>query len=229
MAIIRIGQVIGGISGSIGGTTFVNSSFGLVARRRLRRTNKCTKRQLEMRRNLQVIHDGWLALTDLERGGWEAFARNYRRPNRLGVSRAITTYQLFVMQQMPLQVMGMGVTLRECPTYEGMAAPYDLTLDFPQFGALRISWRNPVVWLPFFHTLIFGARPQTAYFQEHAWRWRFLEHVVSHVGAEVADVTASWVATWGRPALDEVCVVRIYNWHAFALRSAYAKGWGRVG
>jgi len=95
VAIIRLGHVIGAISGNLQGINYAQTRFGPVIRKRLQRVNKSTPAQLAQRALFQRVNLDWLTLSDSERLAWSKSASGFKFYNRLGLPFSLSGFGLF--------------------------------------------------------------------------------------------------------------------------------------
>jgi len=74
VAIIKLGSLISGISGSVGGATFSNSRSGPFVRPWSRGSNPRSTKQSLHRSRVATLSASWRALTDLQRAAWNIWA-----------------------------------------------------------------------------------------------------------------------------------------------------------
>ena len=96
MALIRTGVGIAAISGKVGGVVFAQTRNGIVARGLGKTTRNTSARALERNTRYAYARFGWGAKTDEERQAWRTAAGQIHFPNRLGLMRNISGYQLFM-------------------------------------------------------------------------------------------------------------------------------------
>lgn len=142
MAIFRAGAVVAAISGTVGGQVFVQSAKGNVIRSTPNQVNQRTPRQLLQRASLSRWLVAWRTLTSAQRLSWNAAARVRNFPNRLGVDRQISGFNLYVKLNIVYQNAGLALlttpTLMETTlmtpigalTYTN-APPFYFTLSTP--------------------------------------------------------------------------------------------------
>ncbi len=114
MAIFRTGPLIGGISGSIGGVTFVNARGSKVVR--FRPPKRKTEQQFRIagtpgaRAALAITVKAWGNLSDANRINWQAAARDFNFTNRLGQSSALSGLQFFIKVNYPSALAGLIIS-----------------------------------------------------------------------------------------------------------------------
>lgn len=100
MAIYRTGPLASGISGKVGGAVFVNAPGSKVIRRSpttlTKRKSPPGPNQTPPRAALAIAQTGWTALTTASRTAWNTLASQINFPNRLGESRPIAGFQLYM-------------------------------------------------------------------------------------------------------------------------------------
>jgi hypothetical protein len=95
MAIVRMGSVVGGISGRVGGVVFAGGRAGAVAKAAGRRVGGQTTRAMAAQSVPSAVAGAWNALTDAQRASWRTAAASLQRTNRLGMGRQISGWQLY--------------------------------------------------------------------------------------------------------------------------------------
>lgn len=150
MAIFRPGGVAGAVSGKLGGQVYVVGRSGPVVRSRASGTGRDTAASVLARGMPGRIGAGWSALTDAQRGTWRTAAAALRFPNRLGVLRSISGFQLYTKYVMdvylgspPAALVAPSQSLLYSPTLAGAyfieSGPYALTT-----GGLPLPGTTPV-------------------------------------------------------------------------------------
>lgn len=96
-ALVKLGPVVAGISGSIGGTTFARNRGGSYARNRTVPINPSTSRQNAVRALMGNLAQVWTnTLNDVQRAAWELYAANVTVNNKLGEARNLTGQNMFI-------------------------------------------------------------------------------------------------------------------------------------
>lgn len=95
MAIVKLGSIVSGISGSLGQTTFANRRTGLIAAKRCLKINRRTTSQLESRATLRAVQHAWAGLSNQQRTEWKIAAQQSKLTNRLGTTITLSAYQYF--------------------------------------------------------------------------------------------------------------------------------------
>lgn len=95
MAIVRMGAVVGGISGRVGGVVFASGRSGAVVKTAARRVGGDTVRARSVQSVPSAVAGAWAALTDAQRAAWRTAAASVTRTNRLGLGRQLSGWQLY--------------------------------------------------------------------------------------------------------------------------------------
>jgi len=96
MAIFTTSPIVGSISGTVGGQTFVSAPRANVVRPRRRKTVAHTALAYESKTRFAVARSLWFAMTNAARDAWRQVAQQNPVPNRLGVRRPRSGWQTFV-------------------------------------------------------------------------------------------------------------------------------------
>lgn len=99
MAIIKLGALVVGVRGTIGGVTYSANKSGTYAKAWGKGSNPKTTRQQNSRGILASMGPAWQALTAGQRADWSAFAATDPEPhvNSLGEPVVFSGYMLFSM------------------------------------------------------------------------------------------------------------------------------------
>ena len=110
MAIVRLGHLIGAISGSLGSTNFANHRGVVIARQRARPQNQRTEKQ--MLRRARYIHfaRSWRNLTQARRNAWQSPARQISFQNRLGQPTTLSGFAYYMRVQLELPLTELNPT-----------------------------------------------------------------------------------------------------------------------
>lgn len=129
MALVKYGQGVAQMSGSIGGTTYSRNASGAYARNRSIPVNPNTARQQGVRNNLSALVDAWSAdLTEVQREQWRLYAANVSVKNRLGDDIFISGFNMFVRSntarlQLPLGAIDDGPGVLTLPGVDEAMVP----------------------------------------------------------------------------------------------------------
>ncbi|KKM91774.1 hypothetical protein LCGC14_1225180 [marine sediment metagenome] len=96
MAIVRLGPVVSGISGAIGGLVFVSGRNGTVVRPRPQPSHKGGPFIATARASMYNLRRAWSNLTTLQQNAWRTRANDFNTTNALGQSSPINGFQLFL-------------------------------------------------------------------------------------------------------------------------------------
>jgi len=99
MGIFKPGALVGGISGKVGGATFVNTSGSSVIRMSKRHGKYPSNAQLQESTNLQRAIIRWKNLSVDNKKLWNVAALTKTFSNRLGEQMILTGYQYFLKAQ----------------------------------------------------------------------------------------------------------------------------------
>lgn len=119
----KISPILGGLSGSIAGSTFSHNKGGQYVRQRTIPTNPTTTKQSAVRNIIAIVSSSWFGLTANQRTEWEQWAALYPVVDSLGQSVQLTGHQAFVGLNTRLQLAGVAIV----PTCPVGAGPVDLT------------------------------------------------------------------------------------------------------
>ncbi|KKN23252.1 hypothetical protein LCGC14_0906970 [marine sediment metagenome] len=172
MAIARIGNVVGAISGNLGGVVFANTHQGLLVKHRPLKTNQRTTDQLAERSRMQRIITVWKTLTTAEYLEWRVLADKVNQTNRLGVTSSSSPLSIFI--RMNRVEAYLGIPLIRTPYRLGAAEAcfvesivftegsfYDVALSFSDPFAHRNVW-------------VYGYRPMRTSPTRGVRSWKFL-------------------------------------------------------
>ena len=96
MAIYSPGPAVGSISGNLGGVSFANPRGSPVIRKARRPSPANAPAQRTAQTRLLIVKNAWLGLSADNQKAWRTYATNTPSSNRLGVSRQITGFQIFL-------------------------------------------------------------------------------------------------------------------------------------
>jgi len=110
MALVRFGQGVAEIIGSIGGTTFSRTKAGAIARNRTKPVNPNSDEQSFVRSNFQQAVDMFRTLDFATITEWNEFAQTQSRQNALGESYVPSGKQLFMQAALNQLVIDSAAT-----------------------------------------------------------------------------------------------------------------------
>lgn len=96
MAIFQPSAIVGSVSGNVGGISFANPRGSKVIRKARRPTANAKASQLKAQTVFANAARKWRTLDAETREAWNQYAAQNPRPNKLGVTRALTGYQAWV-------------------------------------------------------------------------------------------------------------------------------------
>ncbi len=142
MAIYTPGPLIGAMSGKIGGMVAVQARGARVLRRPPTRTPRRTAFKATSDALFANIRAGWHDLTDDERSAFVTAARDFPNTNRLGETRPLSGFQLFIKINMELRLEP-GSFITDAPTDGVGGPPLSVTADLQEVGDFDIGAQPP--------------------------------------------------------------------------------------
>lgn len=121
MAVVKYGEYITAMSGSVGGTTHARNRFGFYVRNRTKPVNPNTGRQQAVRSALTQMTTRWSqTLTQAQRDAWKLYADSVVMKNALGEAIYLTGFNHYLRSNIPLVVIAAtivddGPTIFELP------------------------------------------------------------------------------------------------------------------
>jgi len=208
MALIAPSAVISRISGTIGAVNFARTRNGTVARKALSRPRRQSAVQLDQRAALHNARIQWVALTLDERAAWNAAARDHPTPNRIGVRRNVSGWQLFA---------GLLCT-KGWEVLEDLEHPPRMLKSFPIYNVEIAEAGGPafnITWAPDTNILtkscqLFAARPFSSQPLNYLKYWRFIG--TRKPADDDWDVYDLFVAAFGVPQSGEILYFKIRIW-----------------
>jgi len=125
MAKVKMGIVVVGIRGTIGGLTFSANRAGNHARAWSKSANARSSLQSGRRVILSVAAQGWRGLTDINRQDWDTLAAVEPQYDAFGVEYFLSGFQRYVRFQSWLKTVGRAATTG--PTLEAAPAAPTVT------------------------------------------------------------------------------------------------------
>ena len=142
MAIFKPGALVGGISGSLGGVTFVSGPRSPVVRHRPARPRPKGAGIEAQQALMNLLQLEWAGFTDAERAAWRAAATTYQRSNRLSQSAPLTGIQMFL--KVNLEAGPSGAPFFPAPNVTGTSeGPRDFSVSLSAAGALTWTANPP--------------------------------------------------------------------------------------
>lgn len=170
MAIVRVGGVVEGISGTFGSVVFANTANGAVAKRCPSKVRQQSKEQLRQRATIKSLQRRWAFLSDDLRLQWATAAREFPSVNRLGLQSTITAYQLFLKVNASLPNAPEVYRARP-PNMRASNQPSAVSLVSQQGGATVLTFAD----IPndvFNWIILFGSQPASPNPRSHWSYWR---------------------------------------------------------
>lgn len=109
MAVIKLGALVTGIAGSIGGTTFRRTRTGLLAMNKSGGQSRNRARQNSILNTLRARIQAWTELTALARGEWNDAAPNFQFPDKFGDLKTLTGRELFIKLSTRAQLVDLPI------------------------------------------------------------------------------------------------------------------------
>lgn len=106
MALVKYGEMISGMSGSVNGTTHSHNRFGSYMRNRTFPINPNTGRQQAVRSALTQLTTRWSqTLTQVQRDAWKLYADTVVMKNKLGDNVFLTGFNHYLRSNIPIVVI----------------------------------------------------------------------------------------------------------------------------
>lgn len=132
MALVRFGNGVTEMRGSIAGTTFSRVRGGAIARNRTVPVNPNTLKQADVRSQFAMIVAAWNSVSKNDIDGWNSFATGVELVNRLGEAYTPSGRQVFLSINLAKQFAGLAL-LTEAPSSPNLPDPdagiTDLTIE----------------------------------------------------------------------------------------------------
>ena len=165
MAIFSQGPIVGAISGSVGGATFVNGRGSRVLRHRPARPAPKGTGIQATQSAMNQLQNAWADLTDAQRLQWRTAAVNVNRTNRLGLSAPLSGLQFFLSVNIPMR-QSPAAFFPEPNVVGTSEGPTSFTVSLSAAGSLTWNAQPPFgfgagFWLCWAR-LIFTPTPPTA-------------------------------------------------------------------
>ncbi len=201
MAIFRSAAIVSSISGNLGGLNFSRGRQGPYIRKRLSRTNRKTPAQLAQRSRFTSLTRHWSDLTGLETAAWNTSARLVATPNRLGVPTRLSGFQFFIQYNLahvddPTFIDTPPTILTRTPVVTDIGGNLDEILFFTVFFTVPPTSTN-------YDVYISAGRPYSDVRPSFWNNWKFLKKANVAQGAQLVDIEAEFIATFGDPVQGE--------------------------
>lgn len=109
MAVAKLGMIITDIAGSIGGTTLKRQSGNIAVYNKSRGPNKSILYQNKGLGRMNNARAVWRNYDNTQKEGWDSKASDFTFPDKFGVPRNITGYQLFTKSSNALDIISESV------------------------------------------------------------------------------------------------------------------------
>ena len=110
MALIKLTAIVDNISGKLNGTVFARNKGGHYMRSKSNPTNPRTTPQSIVRGVLGSISSKWRALTQGQRDAWDGAAPDFPYQNRMGDTKILSGFSLFMKLNQNIFNAGAGIT-----------------------------------------------------------------------------------------------------------------------
>jgi hypothetical protein len=130
LALVKFGNGIAEIRGSIAGNTYTRNSYGSVIRQKVTPVNPNTAAQSATRSGFGTVSGLWRLLTASDQAAFNAVAPDYTRTNIFGDNVPLTGQSLFMKLSNQLTNLGLAITNAAIPP---------LTVSSPSFSAVEID------------------------------------------------------------------------------------------
>lgn len=201
--IFRPGQLVSAVSGSIGGLTASQGKTGPYIGQRRRRPTGQTMSQQNHQALFRIVQNEWTDLTDDERTAWRVYAATTPTVNRLGISRSISGWQLFLRVNL-FRMGAPGANVETKPRGGDSPVPTEsisltssgptnlnLTVDYPQSASnTRLA--------------VYGARTFRPYATQSIRRWVVIDGGTATALGTSIDIYSAFTAVLGAPVTDEI-------------------------
>lgn len=205
MALVRTSSIVGAISGNLQSVNFTQSKSGTVVRSRLRRVNRRTKRQTKIRRNLTALRNRWRGLTEEQRITWNVLTATLSEPNRVGLVRPLTGWQLYMKQNLVNLSTGLNFE-DDAPLPIQAQPPVTISGSFTAGGPYTITFTYADTTLAIVGHFFLDTVPTNA-IRRFYGNWRLGGSVLDLVPS--ANVFTEWTTNSGWPELQSGEVVGI--------------------
>lgn len=209
--IISPGPLVSAASGSIGGLTFALAKNGRQVKLRALKPRRRSELEARRRARFQNLVALWQSQSVETRAAFSRSAQLVLFPNRLGIPRALSGFQLFMY--LALSRPNSTVTIFSAPSLmlrsAGVAAP---SLAASASGAITLSF---TVNDPGGTSLVYsyGSRPVNSKPRAHFTSWRYLQANSCATGANNVTLTTLFDFHFGHPRQGEVIAVRFRSFN----------------
>lgn len=212
MAIFRPGSIVGAISGNLGTLNFVAGKGTPIVRKRIRKKDSQTPKQITQRSGTQTISSLWRKIPADTRLKWNTAAKKFPHKNRLGQTSQPSGFQLFFTCAMGTWLWNRATGAPVPPAPETIALR-TLTFSASASGNIRIAF-NPTIFAVHL-ARIYASRPFSTVIPKH---FPNLKHMTTSTGdvGDFVDITSEFDAAFGHPAEGEAVLATV---------SLFTPGW----
>lgn len=195
MALVKYGEMISYMSGSVNGTTHSRNKAGAYMRNRSIPSNPQSLAQTAVRNRLAGNSQDWRGLTEAERDAWNGSAPNFPSINVFGDVRELSGNSLFVGLNNNLQNVGAGsITVPPAPTGADALATLSVTASTGPDLVTVAYTPDPV---PVSHSLVINCTANiSAGINNFKNKLRQIS-IIAPAAASPADITAAYTARFG--------------------------------
>ena len=214
MAIIRTSSIVAGISGSVGGQTFVNSRNGVVARIRPHRRPSPSGVLLTQQALFANLTRAWRTTTAEDRDAWRALALDNPKTNRVGQTSQPSGFQFFLEVNLNRVRSGSSITLSPPELIlQNVDIPIEVTFQAPATYDILFTLANKGIGTK---VQISGSRSGSTIVPKFSRGWRIVhEQTLPFTSFFTADVFNAWVAAFGAMEPGEAFALRIIFYSPF--------------
>lgn len=223
MAIIKMGTIVVGIRGTVGGLTFTNSRSGPVAKAWSRPTRTVTGKQSDQRVKLSGWPGQWRALSSADKTAWNDWANlpDQEKTNSLGETYTISGWNWYLTVNTWREMQGLAA-LSTPPVGAWPSIPGISDVTFENSGGvteLTIEWgpsefQADEAAVLFVVPIRYGGRiTQTSGYR--------LIDVIANPGATSEDFGPAYEEVFGVPSDGDQAFIRLMKQSAEGLRSSF--------
>lgn len=143
MAIVRLGPIVGAISGSVGAVVFVAGGRSTVIRPRPITRHKSSRFLALSKSRMHGLRKRWRILPDLDRDAWDTHAALLNSTNTLGQSSPTTGYLLYIRVNLERR-LGFSNAVGTPGALEITGPPVNIATAFSASGTFTITADPPI-------------------------------------------------------------------------------------
>lgn len=203
MAVIKLGAIVTGIAGSIGGTTFRRTINGNSAYNKSNGPSRNTAKGNDSLQARRMVIQTWATLDGSQKQDWETVASTLLFPDKFGDLKNITGRQLFIKMSNRLVITDLAIRLNSPSntTVPNVIQAFVVSQDsVPPFSAtLRVTADDPLY-------IVWGVRRATPSTTKADFSRFVIGGFVEYTGTggalQTFDVTAEFLAQVPNPTAD---------------------------